>query len=570
MRFFLNLKIKTKLIISFLLVSLMIGVSGVISIFDMDKINKGSKEIYENSLLQLDYLTGLQRNQLLIGEELILIPSEKDYSKVSERVEKINAISEDSNAKLNAFLAIKHEGEEEKLIEDFKEYIEEYRVTRQSALVHAANNELSDFLEHAKEVNDKRAKVDNTIGKLIELNKEEARGLNEQNQNIYDNSRKIMIIIGSFAFIFSIIVGLFMGELISRQVKKGLELAKKLGQGDYTSKMKVLVNDEIGTLINELNHAIDNSRELISNVIDSAKEINYSSKGLNEAIEEIKIKMDNINRSTEVIVIAMEESSSSSEEINASTEEIDAATTGLAKQADVGNVEAEKIKKRAVNVKTQSEAKVKESRELYRIKQESIKKAIEDGKVVEEIKAVADTIDNIAKQTNLLALNAAIEAARAGQQGKGFVVVAEEVKKLAEQSSKSVSIIKNIISNVQSAFINLSNNAEDILKYIEENVYEDYQAMFKIGRRYEKDAIFLGKLTEELAASSEQISASMNGISAAVQNLSATAEESTAGAQDILKSVNDTAFAVNKVAEGSDRQKEITERLQHLVEKFKV
>lgn len=570
MKWFLDMKVRTKLMISFLIISLLIGVSGTVSVLDMDKINNGSKQIYENNLLSLDYLTSLQKNQLKVRAELLSINLESDVNKVQSRVETINKISADSNENIKNYEALSLNNEEIAMLKELKSDLEDYRNLREEALDHAKKGEFKDFGEHIVKVNELRDKTDVVIEKLIQFNKKEGQQVNSLNQSTYDSSRRILIIIGLSSFVFSILIGLVIGKVISSQVKRGLDLAHKLGQGDLTSKLHINSKDEVGMLINELNQAMDNTRELIGNIINETNEITYSSKELNEAIEEITAKMENVNKSTESIVAAIEESSASTEEISASTEEIDATTAELAKRADEGNIEAENIKKRAVEIKTAAEENAKIVDQLYREKQASIIKAIEEGKVVEEIKTMADTIASISEQTNLLALNAAIEAARAGEQGRGFAVVAEEVRKLAEQSSSSVSVIKDTITNVQSAFKNLSENASEILKFIDENVTRDYDNMVDIGVKYENDALTLSKLTEELAASTEEMSATMNGVAVAAQNLTATGEETSAGSQEILKSINDATIATERIARGSEKQSEIAERLNNLVSKFKV
>ncbi|KOA20439.1 methyl-accepting chemotaxis protein 4 [Clostridium homopropionicum DSM 5847] len=570
MKWFLNMKVRTKLMISFLIISLFIAVSVTVSVYDMDKINNGSKQIYENNLLSLDYLTSLQKNQLEVRSELLLIDLESDVNKVSSRIETINKISTESNENIKAYEALGINEEEKAIVKELKTTLEEYRNFREEALDHAKNGEFKDFGEHIVKVNELRDKTDTVIEKLIQYNKEEAKNINTLNQITYDNSRKMLILIGVSAFVLSILIGFAIGKVISTQVKKGLDLAHKLGEGDLTFKLNINSKDEVGMLINELNQAMDNTRELIGSIINETHEITYSSKELNEAIEEITAKMENVNKSTESIVAAIEESSASSEEISASTEEIDATTAELAKRADEGNIEAENIKKRAIKIKTEAEENAKLVDQLYREKQASIVKAIEEGKVVNEIKTMADTIAAISEQTNLLALNAAIEAARAGEQGKGFAVVAEEVRKLAEQSSNSVSVIKDTITNVQNAFKNLSENTSEILKFIDGNVTRDYVNMVDIGVKYENDALTLSKLTEDLAASTEEMSATMNGVAVAAQNLTATGEETSAGSQEILKNIHETTMATARIARGSEKQAEIAERLNSLVSKFKV
>ena len=569
MKWFSNMKIKSKLILGFILISLTIAFAGAISIYDMDRINTGSKEIYNKNMMALEYLTSIQKNQLEIKSELLLILNEKDVAKASQSIDRINKLSKDSTDNLEAYKKIS-DVKEKSLVDNFIKELNEYRDKRKEAIDHAKNGEFDDYLEHTTIVNEARDKTDEAINKLIDYNKKEALNVNIKNENIYKNSRNAMIIIGVVAFVLAIAIGLILGMVISNQVKKGIMLAERLGEGDLTTKIQVESKDEVGMIINSLNRAIENTRELVGNIMEGTGRMSSSTEDLNLAIEEITVKMESVNKSAESIAAAMSESSASTEEISASTEEVDATTQELAKRADEGNIEAEEIKKRAVKIRINGEENAKSVEKLYKEKEQNILKAIEEGRVVEQIKNMADTIANIAEQTNLLALNAAIEAARAGEQGRGFAVVAEEVRKLSEQSSESVSVIKETITNVQNAFKNLSDNASDILHFIEESVVKDYKTLIEIGNQYEKDAIMLVKFTEDLAASTEQISATMNGVSGAAQNLAATAEESAAGSEEISTSISETTTALLKVTKESEKQTEIAEKLNKLITKFKV
>ena len=160
-------------------------------------------------------------------------------------------------------------------------------------------------------------------------------------------------------------------------------------------------------------------------------------------------------------------------------------------------------------VKARIEADIKASKSLYKEKEERILRAIEEGKVVVEIGKATEIISDIADQTHLLALNAAIEAARAGEQGRGFAVVAAEVRKLAEQSAKTVAGVQKVIQQVQDAFSNLSENANELLQYINGKVNDDYNRMARAGERYRQDAEAISDLVRSFKNSIKQVTTSI-------------------------------------------------------------
>ena len=408
------------------------------------------------------------------------------------------------------------------------------------------------------------------LDKLIKVKATQADNLYEENNSTYKTSIYKISLIISLGVFSAITLGALISLWISKQIKKVLKFAEEIGSGDLTQSIEIDTKDEMGKLSKALNQAGKNVRNLITEIMNSASDISATSEELSATAEEVSSKMEIVNESTEQISKGIRDLSASTEEISASAEEIGANTNELAKKASDAEVSVSEIKKRALDIKEKAAKNIELGNSIYHEKRSNILKAIEDAKVVGEVKLMADSIGSIAEQTNLLALNAAIEAARAGEQGKGFAVVADEVKKLAEQSSQAVLNIQSMVAQVHAAFGRLSQSGQDVLEYIANNVKPDYQLLMNTGIQYERDSEFVNDITEEISASSKQMNEVVEQVSAAIQNVSATAEESAASSEEILSSVNEITLAISDVAKSAQSQAELAEKLTNIVQKFKI
>jgi methyl-accepting chemotaxis protein len=385
------------------------------------------------------------------------------------------------------------------------------------------------------------------------------------------NHLKLMELGATIIFIFlGLIFGLFIAKSITKPLLKIKNLAERLSQYDFSNKIDVLRKDEFGETALALNTAQENIKTLIKKIMDGAQDMSAASEELSATSEELASRFEHINMSTEDIVKIAREASSSTGEVTASIEEIDSSITKLSNKAMDGSNNSNESKGRAVEVQSSAKKVIDESRNIYKDKEEKILKAIEAGKVVEEVKDMADAIANISEQTNLLALNAAIEAARAGEQGKGFAVVAEEVRTLAEQTSETVYTIQNTIGKIQEAFKNLSNNGNELLKFIDENVNKQFDSYLSTGEQYYKDSEYVSGMAEDLSSMAQQITASVNQVTNSIQNMAEDSEKSSASTNEIKDSIKDASLAMEQIAKTAQSQAQLAQELSEIVHKFKI
>jgi methyl-accepting chemotaxis protein len=408
------------------------------------------------------------------------------------------------------------------------------------------------------------------LDELISRNEHMAWEANRSNRDTFNASRNLMIIFCILGLILSLSVGWLLSRYINREIKKGLVFANALGDGDLTVDIEPNGRDELGMLIGSLKEARDKITDVVKNISLQSQDAASSSEELFSTMEGINTNFSSINTNTQEIGANVEEISAMAQELSATIEQVNSGVEQMASSSSDGSSASDEIRERALGIKSQGAKSKNMADSLYEEKSRDILQAIEEGEVVDQIVEIAGSIDEIAAQTNLLALNAAIEAARAGEQGKGFAVVADEIRKLAEQSAGYVKRIQSVVSNVQNAFGNLSENARGILEFIDERVKTDYDLLVETGVQYENDAIYVSDLSQDIAAMAQQLSASTEEISSVVQSIASNMNATSQSTQEIGSGVEDMSGALDSVTAVAQAQAETAEMLNKLINIFKI
>ena len=572
MKLFINLGVKKKLISIFSIICIFIVLIGVSGILSSAAINENANEMYSNNLVSIKDLEGIRGNINEITTNMTKILFERNRSKLDEQIKAIDDLT-------NEDIILQYEydelpeisQEEEEFYEGYQQDLEKYREKRNEVIELVKANNYDEAVKlYNSEVEPLRIDTFEKIERCIEINLEYAKQANLNNKVEFNKVRYKTIIYTILAFLIILFMGYILGKNIVTPLIKIKGLAERLSNYDFSVPIVITRKDEFGQTGLALNASQENVSNLVKLIMENSQDMSASSEELSAIVEEVSSKAEIIDEAVNNIAAGMQESSATTEEISASVQEVDSSINVLSSKAMEGSNNANEFKGRATEVKNNSGKAIVETRNLYDIKQKNMERAIEDGKVVDSIKIMADTIGSIAQQTNLLALNAAIEAARAGEQGRGFAVVAEEVRKLAEQSSEAVINIQDTIGKVQNAFKSSIDTGSDILEFINTKVQEQLDAYGKTGNQYYNDSDFVSKMSEEVAAMSEEVTATVGQVSEAIQNMAEASQKSSEEAVTIKESMDETTKAIEQVAQTAQSQAELAQKLNEMVQKFKI
>ncbi|MFW2501777.1 methyl-accepting chemotaxis protein [Clostridium diolis] len=570
MIWFKNLKISHKLISTFTFISILVCIVGFIGLYNMNIINNNATSMHDYNLASINNLTTLKQNISDIRSDLLKLAYQRNVSEKDIVKKDIKDLIDENNDLIKIYESTLISESEKPAFSSLKENFNKYVDLSNSIIKFVDENNFSEADENYSKVTETRKKIYSSMDELIQNSVNQADTSYSENNSTFKRSLYITISIILISLLLAVILGLSISFMISKQVKRVLIFAEALGSGDLTKTITVDSKDEIGGLSMALNNAKENIQNLIVEIMNSSSDISATSEELSATTEEIASKMEIVNESTEHISKGVQDLSATTEEVTASTEEISSAINSIAKDAENSLVSVNEIKERAYNIRNKSSKSIEESNLIYDKNRLNILESIENSKIVSEVRIMANSIGSIAEQTNLLALNAAIEAARAGEHGKGFAVVADEVRKLAEQSSNAVYNIQTMVSQVEASVESLSKSGQDVLEFMADNVKPNYELLMNTGIQYEKDSEFISNIIDKSASSSKQMDEVIMQISGAIQNVSSVAQESASNTEEILNSITEVTFALSDVTKSAQSQAELSQKLNEMIQRFKI
>ncbi|WP_299513811.1 methyl-accepting chemotaxis protein [uncultured Rummeliibacillus sp.] len=379
-----------------------------------------------------------------------------------------------------------------------------------------------------------------------------------------------MITIALIALLVAIVCALYITRNIAKPVNALKEAASTIAQGDLTEP-DIIVNskDEIHSLAESFNTMKKSLQSLIANVMSNVEQTTAAAEELTASTDEVATASQDVAKQLEMITegahsaaetgkesaVAVEETASSVQMIASSTQEVHG-----------GAIEAQTVAKQGHQTLRTTFKQLKVIQESSTDTKEKIRKLSQQS---EKIGNITKVITAITDQTNLLALNAAIEAARAGEHGKGFAVVADEVRKLAEESKKSAEQIVRLTDIIQKDTVDVEQAVELTVSNVNDGVdliHEAQQSFNAILTSVDT----MAQKVEQVSAATQEVSAASEEVAASVQEMAQAADMAASSTETVAAATEEQAATIGEINSVAKSLTSNAIQLQEQVQKFKI
>lgn len=537
-----NLKIATKLLLGFSIVAGIAGIIGVLGIYNIQHVENAGTESYEKSTTPLATMVqlGMDSQKARVNLRGMMLDTDRDRMEanadgVKKRYEDVERLMSEIEKSISGDKGRKEFDEAKKLIAAYRPVWEEVvRLQLDGKKEEALELMRSNALGSEKD-------IEAAIRKIIEIKIGEAKERNDKAAAMARTSVWETVIFSIVGVLLALVLGIVFARMITKPIRQVVDLAEKIAEGDLTHELVINSADETGQLSRSMNIMTEQLNTILTTVSNNSDMVAKAASDLTHNSEQIASETEEAASQAVAVSTASEEMAATSEDI---AKNCIYAAQGV-KSASFSADEGAKVVHETVSGMNRISEKVRESAATI----DSL------GRRSDEIGSIISTIEDIAEQTNLLALNAAIEAARAGEQGRGFAVVADEVRALAERTTKATKEIGEMIKGIQQDTRIAVSSMESGVSEVEKGIEGAAQS---------------GSALQEIIEHINGVTRQVNQIAIAAEEQTATTNEISSNIINMTQVIRGSAVGATNSASAARQLSELSEDLNRLVGRFRL
>lgn len=566
MTFLTNMKIGKKLFALITISALLLITIGIVGFTYMNKMANDTDVMYHDLLEPIEALSKMKENNKIMDIRMLEAMINEDPNYVQEQIDQIGLLIDENIAQETPELFDANVIN----MDDYGQFVGEFSEHRQTSLDLALDGKQEKaYTYYLENVIPSGEKYNDQIAGLFTYYQDKAKSLNEENdQKVVTSSILFGSVIGG-GLILLILIGVIISQNIKKPIVHLQDLMAQAETGDFTVHADYVSKDETGQLAVSFNNMIQSVKQAMLIVGESAEAVVAASTQLSASAEQSTQASSHISTTVQDLATGSERQLRSVEE---STEAVNRITNN-AEQMNTNAIEATKSAHSTTSISIDGRKALEQMIEQMNEINENVTglgtsvRAL--GERSAQIGSINDAITAIADQTNLLALNAAIEAARAGEQGKGFAVVADEVRKLAEQSVQSADQIATLIDTIQqdtdATLASMETTAQGVATGI--TVAET------AGSSFEKIENAISNVTTQISDVANAINDLTSGskqVSESMENVRTIAESAASSSQTVSAGTEEQLASMEEIESSSENLAKISEELQEAVQNFKL
>ncbi len=383
-----------------------------------------------------------------------------------------------------------------------------------------------------------------------------------------DKASNNILIISAIGLVLSLLLGLFIANLLIKPLNNIVTATGYIAEGDMTVQVQES-DDEIGKLGTSINKMVAGIRQIVQEVQEKSTSVTATAENLLTSTEKMATSCEDIKKNVSTISSGAGLQSQKISEVTNAMNDMIMAVQDIANNAQKTSATAVNANELMQDIGQQSESLILQMNGIKSSSYESVKIIEKLNEKSAQIGEIVTLITSIADQTNLLALNAAIEAARAGEHGRGFAVVADEVRKLAEESGSAAKEIAILIKDVQTETTSAVYSIKQETAKVEAGSADLNKTVGAV-----KDAITGGdevaRMAQEIAAATEEQSASIEEVTASIEDVSSVSADSATGTKKISDTIEEEAILMSDLSQEAQNLADMADHLRESISRFKL